>query len=789
VTAGRRGAWIPLAICIAGALLAPAAPSAEGARGRAEIDGFLQAATDLPKAQPADWMYWQRVGSATSIAPGAYARAIERARALQQTTAREASELARAKWTHMGPVNFGGRIVDLAVDPTNSNTVYAAAASGGVWKSTDAGVTFDRAWPDNVTQSLGALAIGSDGTLYAGTGEPNPGGGSIVYGGAGLYRSTDGGKRWKFSGLKGAGAFGRIVVDPAKPKRVYAAAAGDLFVPGGQRGLYLSEDGGKTWTRILKGANGTTGAVDVAINPDDPKIVLAAMWDHHRLPTHRVYAGVGSGVYRSTDGGRSWTRVKGVGHADRKETGRIGVAFAPSDPSRAYAIVANKLDGSGVGLFRSDNTGKTWEPTAASPGSMSQSVYGWWFGRVWVDPLNPNRLFVGGVEVVESLNGGDSFTAHTNTLVGVATGLFQAGPAVHADQHAMVWDPNVPGRVYLGNDGGVYRSDANGGAETWVAAARQGWTQHYSVDVSEQNPSRVVSGLQDNMCQRNYLGGDLGRPDTWSKYGLCGDGLQTLINPQDDRIVYGCAQYGGNCSMTLDGGVAFRFLGSTTSSRRGWWVPLQFDPTDPNVLYYGGNILNRSSDGGLSWQAISPDLTTQPKQLDPNSSYRIYGTITTVAAGASSPKVVYVGTDDGMLWRTSDLGKHWQRLDKSLPNLWVTRVVVDPKDADVAYVAFSGFRNGSEAPHVIKTTNGGKTWRDISGNLPAAPVNEITLIGKSIAVGTDVGVFVASSSGGKWFSLGNNLPTIPVLDLRYHRGTNTLTAATFGHGIQRVTLP
>jgi photosystem II stability/assembly factor-like uncharacterized protein len=216
---------------------------------------------------------------------------------------------------------------------------------------------------------------------------------------------------------------------------------------------------------------------------------------------------------------------------------------------------------------------------------------------------------------------------------------------------------------------------------------------------------------------------------------------------------------------------------------------VQFDPTDPNVMYYGGNILNRSTDGGSTWEAISPDLTTNPEQLDPNPGYRIYGTITTVAAAPSDPKVIYVGTDDALLWRTTDLGKHWQRLDRNLPNLWVTRVAIDPKDADTAYVSLSGYRNGSDAPHVVKTTNGGRTWKDISGNLPSAPVTEIVIAGKAIVVGTDVGVFAASANSTKWYSVGNNLPAIPVLDLHYQKSTNTLTAATFGHGIQRVEMP
>jgi photosystem II stability/assembly factor-like uncharacterized protein len=553
---------------------------------------------------------------------------------------------------------------------------------------------------------------------------------------------------------------------------------------------------------VLAGENDTTGAADIAVDPVNPNNLLAGMWDHQRLPTHRVYAGPGSGVFRSTDGGDTWTEATLPGNVAPAEVGRIGVAFAPSDPKRAYAVVANKLNGTAVGLWRSDDGGATWSRTSASPGSLSQSSFGWWFGKVFVDPANKDRLFVAGVELIESINGGDSFLAHSATLAGVVTGAHQV--VVHADQHGMAWDPNSPGRVYVGNDGGVYRSDANGRVGTWVGAALQGWTQHYSVDVSELNPNRVVTGLQDNMCQRNYVGGNVGHPHTWTKYGLCGDGLQTLINFEDDRIVYGCAQYGGNCSRTEDGGVAFRFLGSTVSQRRGWWVPIVFQPTDADVMYYGGNIVNRSTDGGLSWTAISPDLTTNPPQLDPNSGYRIYGTITTIAVAPSDPKVLYVGTDDGLLWRTGDTGQTWTKLqdtdgDDDIPGTWVTRLAVDPANPDVAYVTFSGFRGGDQTPHVIRTTDGGMTWSDVSGNLPVAPVNEVVVLpGGRLVVGTDVGVFlsedadtvaVSDTVGATWLAVGSGLPAVPILDLRFHRGTNSLTAATFGHGIQRVTLP
>jgi len=770
-----------------------------------------------PGEPAGDWMLRQRAGEDGTLDPNAYARALRQARKVARFTAEVAPGVAEATWESEGPNNIGGRVAEVAVDPTQGQTcvgqicsgaVFAATASGGVWRSLDGGVTWHRRWPNDLTQSMGAIAVGGDGTIYAGTGEPNPGGGSIVYGGTGVYTSKDDGATWQFSGLPTSGAIGRIVPHPTDDKTVYVASAGNLFTPGGERGLYRTTDGGATWTRLLAGDNDTTGAADVAVDPANPNNILVGMWDHVRLPTHRVYAGVGSGVFRSTDGGATWARMTLPGAPAANQWGRIGVALAPSDPSRAYALIANNLAGSGVGLWRSDDGGATWAKTAAPANGtgasgvngLSQSSYGWWFGKVWVDPLNADRVFVAGLELVESVDGGDRFFPHGNSTAMVVTGANQAYP--HADQHGMVWDPLVPGRVYLANDGGIYISDANATVGSWRAAVTQGWTQHYSVDVSEQNPNRIVSGLQDNMCQRNYVPGDVQGTSAWNKYGLCGDGLQTLVKPTNQQIIYGCAQYGGNCSRTLDDGTAFEFLGSFDGGRAGWWVPMLFDPTDPEVMYAGTNVVSRSTDGGLSWAAISPDLTTNPTQLDPNPGYRIFGTITTISVSKTDPGIIQAGTDDGLLWRTEDGGANWERLtdhdngnedetdDDDIPDdLWVTSATVDPSDAEVVYASFSGFRGGSNAPHVVLSRDGGFIWDDISGNLPDAPVVDLIVAGDRVIVGTDVGVYMTTDDGQTWLRLGSNLPAVPVLDLRYHAGTNTLTVSTFGHGIQRVMLP
>jgi photosystem II stability/assembly factor-like uncharacterized protein len=748
-----------LVLALAVATLAAGSPT--------DIGDIAPQLLDEPLAAPADWFDGQRAVGADR---DAYARAI--------AAAAEADEVG-GEWTLLGPRNIGGRVTDLVVDPTTPDQIFIAAASGGVWKSSDAGLTFDRAWPDDITQATGAMAVTPDGTLFVGTGETSPGGGSLVYGGTGIYRSADGGQTWEHLGLETSGAFGRIAVHPTNPDVIYAAASGNLFVPGGERGLYRSTDGGDTWERILEGANATTGAADLSIDPANPDNILVTMWDHHRTPDARIYAGEGSGLYRSTDGGETWTRAPEVTMEEPGDTGRIGVAFSPADPSRAYAVIANRLNGTYGGFFRSDDGGATWQAVSAT-GSIagSQSSFGWWFGRVFPDPDEPDRLFVPGVSLTVSTNAGSSFTT---------SGL----GVVHADQHAMAWDPRHDERVYLGNDGGVYRSERDGDEGTWIPGQVQGWTQHYSVDVGEMSGSYVVSGMQDNGCHRTFS------PDngmvssmTWTPVNaLCGDGLATLIKPTDETITYACSQYGG-CGRQRLGAPDLTFR--NPAGRKGWFAPIEFAPTDPDVMYYGTEQVHRSTNGGTSWTDITGfDMSGVEDQTDPHNGYKIRGVVTAIGIGSTGHTgTVYAGTDNGRLWVTRDLGANWTEIvDETLPQgAWITRVTVDPADAATAYVSYSGYRGGDDTPHVFTTTDAGQTWTDITGNLPPAPVNDVVLAQDGVLVAaTDVGVFLRNEAGD-WLRVGTNLPTVPVLDLRWHAGTGTLTAATFGHGIQRIEL-
>ncbi len=671
--------------------------------------------------------------------------------------------LAAEPWHFEGPRTVGGRVVDAVVDPTRPDSLYVAAASNGVWHSTDAGETFTSVWPASFTHAMGALAITPDGTLFAGTGETNPGGGSITYGGDGIYRSTDDGATWQRVGLTNSGTIGRIMVDPDNPDRIWAAVSGNLFVPGGERGVYVSEDGGTTWRQSLAPPNDVTGATDIAIDPSDPDHVLATMWDHIRRPDARVYTGLGSGVWETRDGGDTWQRLgpsQGLPAADAN-IGRIGVAFAPSDGSRAYAVYANDETGAFESFFVSSDGGASWtRPKGVRDLTNSQSVYGWWFGRVFVDPDDPDRVFVPGLDIWESTNAGKSF----DNLC-----------CMHVDQHIMVWDPKDPGRVYAGNDGGLYVSEDDGANESWTKGTDQPWSQYSTVDVSTQDPSRFIGGLQDN-----------GSPASWTDppfedvFG--GDGQRALINPTDQDNYFACAQY-GVCGGYVDDEFAYEL--PIQSARFPYLTQLEFDPSNPSVMYAGGDKLNRSTDGGRTFTVLTDDLGKGEAGDEPNPLYRNhYGTISALAVAPSNPNVIWVGTDNGYLYRSTDRGETWTELPNPVrPKLWISRITIDPNDAKTVYLAFSGYREGDNAAYLLRTPNSGQSWTDITGNLPHAPVTDVIVVGRNLYVSTDVGVFASPMSTPSWYAVGVGMPRLVATDLRYMPTNNTLYVATFGMGV------
>lgn len=744
--------------------------------GDDEEDGGPQA--------PADYLTLKWT-SGKDVSPDQVARSMQQAAAMPQG--------AGDAWSMLGPSNVGARIVDLVVDPKNADTLYTAVSGGGVWKSTDAGSTWQSVWPNGATQAMGALAIGPDGTLWAGTGEANPSGGGLTFFGNGIYRSSDGGQSWQQWGLVNSAAIGRIVVDPTDPQRVYVAAAGSISQSVSQRGIYRVDNGGKDWKLVLAPPNDTTGGIDLAIDPANHNRVFAALWDHKRNNGARTYGGVGSGLFRSDNGGDTWQRLEnivgpvsdydqtGSGLKSDASLGRIGIGVAPSDHNRVYVVFGSPY-GPDKGFYVSNDGGDSFV-RGGRPGASGG--YQWWFGRLWVDPRDENHLFSADVSLRESNDGGQNW--HNSN-------------GVHADQHAMQWDPNVANRVYLGNDGGMYRSDNNGASGSWQHATYEPWNQSYHVAVAADDPTRLATGLQDNGSVRTWTAtappSDLSQ---WNAFGG-GDGHEVLIDYADHNVYYECLQV-GSCRRHEDvGGVSQTFnFGARHSSRITTDAPIVLDPSNHNVVYFGGNVLDRSTDRGATFTQISPpdpDFLTGPVPPDENDLGPFYAneyaTISWIAPAKTDGNTIYLGTDTGRVWKTTDLGAHWTEFTgKGLPQRWVNAIVVDPTDANHVFIAFSGYREGDNAANVWETTDGGATWNDISGNLPDGPVEMITYDQPhhQLYAADDFGVFYLKNGNKNWARLGSGLPNTPVMDIKITGDGRTMYAATFGRSVWRLPLP
>ncbi len=729
-----------------------------------------------------EWMFRQRANPDGTIPDDAVAEAV--AQATQMGTASQGSPATAQVWAELGPSNIGGRIRDIAADPTTNGAVYIATGTGGLWRTDDGGETFATSWDDQLPQSMGAVAVDSRGVVWAGTGEPDHGGGSAYYG-KGVYKSTDRGATWRNVGLTAGDTIGQIVIDPRDDDRVFVAVMGALHDTAPTRGLFMTENGGKTWTRVIAPASASTGVIDVSINQSNPDIMLATSWDKIRDEKSRLY-GKNSFVYRSTDGGRTWANIHQPplpqstdvpGQSDALTyVGRMGVDFSDSDPNRAY-LISSAAGGNFNGFFTSTDAGATWTPVGPTSGGTLQSISGgfaWWFGRVYVDPADPLHVFVAGVSLAESLDGGQTWTTSRTP---------------HADQHGLEWDPFTPGRVYLGNDGGFYTSTENGAARgLWAKTPHLPITQFYSMDVSVQDGARVNAGSQDNGSLKSW-GSDNTVTGDWFGY-VGGDGMMNRIDPTNDRKYYGCSQNGG-CRGFVDG-VGFGM--TIPGARKNWVAPLEF-AADPRVLFGGSETVNRiNTDAGQrTWQRISPDLTEGTEPRAPG-----FGTITAIGTTPADPNLVYAGTDSGLMWVSRNAmaapeDVTWQKLTSPVfPGRWVTRITVDPQIPKVAWASFSGWRSGEGYPHLVMTSDGGRTWADIAGKrIPQAPVNDVIrhpAKPKWLFIATDVGVYRTTNLGKTWIKVGANLQMVPVTDLDLPAGSDTLYAATYGRSVWTTSL-
>jgi photosystem II stability/assembly factor-like uncharacterized protein len=717
------------------------------------------------KQYPSEWFFTQRAYPNENINPEAYINAVRQTQTFQK---KGLSTRSASNWLLAGPTNSGGRITSLAVHTSNPQIIYAGAASGGIFKSINGGTSWTPTFDSTLSLSIGDVAIAPSNPqiVYVGTGEANGGGGSTNYDGVGVYKSQNGGTSWQHLGPTGIGSIGKVVIDPKNPNRVFVASMGYLYASSSKRGVYRTLNGGSTWEKVLY-LTDSTGCIDLALHPTNPDTIYAAMWERIRRPNLRDYGGTTCGIFRSINGGQTWVKMQtGL---PTTNIGRIGISISPKDPSVLYAIYADE-SGEYKGIYRSNNNGETW--ATLDPAVNLQYLYtgfGWWFGKIYADPTNVDIAYVLGVESYRTLDGGKTWQTFTRSN--------------HVDHHALWINPNDNQHIINGNDGGVY-STKNFGTN-WIYHNTLPISQFYTCEIDEQNPQRLYGGLQDNGIWRT-LDGFL---SNWNTI-LGGDGFYCLVNPLDNRYIYGESQY-GNLARSTDGGDSFSYAlsGVDPSDRKNWQVPIVFAPNNPATLYYGTHKLYRSTDNAVNWEAISPDLTRGSGGV----GGIVYGTITTISVSPKNPRIIYVGTDDGFVWVSTNEGLNWRKITAGLPNRWITRVETDPFDANTAYLTVSGFKWNEYLPHVFKTTNLGETWVDISANLPQAPANDIVPDPSekgTLYVATDMGVFVnRSEKTPTWELLGTGMPLCPVTDLRFHKATRKLVAATFGRSMYYTNLP
>jgi photosystem II stability/assembly factor-like uncharacterized protein len=697
----------------------------------------------------------------------------------------DAGSYAGLKPRLIGPALFSGRVTSIAVNPRDRGHWVVGVASGGVWKTLNAGVSWTPVFDEQPSYSIGYVALDPKdaNTVWVGTGEYNSQR-SVGYG-DGVYKSLDGGKSWKRVGLEKSEHVGKIVFDPRDSNVVFVAAQGPLWGPGGDRGLYKTPDGGKTWSRVLN-VSENTGITDVVINPRNPDVMLAASYQRRRHVWTLIDGGPESAIHRSTDAGKTWAKVSaGLPGVD---LGRICFAQAPSNPDVVYASV-EAADGKG-GIFRSTDAGATWEKrNPFDRGAM-------YFGQMTVDPKNADRLYVLNVFPQVSDDGGKTLKRLPQKWM-------------HVDHHVLYVDPNNPNYLIAGCDGGIYESYDRGG--NWRHVPNLPVMQFYDVACDEAAPFyNVYGGTQDN----NTVGGPA---RTKSIHGITnadwfvlhgGDGFHCKVDPKDPNTVYAEAQYGDLARFDRrtgeEVGIRPYLPPGEKPVRWNWDSPLLISPHSRTRLYFAANRVFRSDDRGDSWRVISDDLS---RQLDrdklpimgrvwgadavaKHQSTSLFGNVVALSESPKKEDLLYAGTDDGLVHVTANAGKAWQKIDKfpGVPDrTYVARLLASQHDAGRVYAAFDNHKNADFAPYLLRSDDQGKTWRSIASDLPKnGPVLAIAedhVDPDLLFVGTEFGLFFTPDAGKHWVRLKSGLPTIAVRDLAVQRQMNDLVIGTFGRGI------
>ncbi|HVS13899.1 MAG TPA: sialidase family protein [Thermoanaerobaculia bacterium] len=697
------------------------------------------------------------------------------------------SLLAGLRARSIGPAGMSGRVAAIAAVPGDPATVWVGASTGGVWKSVDGGVTFQPVFDDQPVAAIGALAIhGSNPDLvWVGTGEGNVRNSVSV--GNGVYRSLDGGETWSHLGLDATERIHRIVLHPSDPEVALVCAMGRAWGENPERGVYRTGDGGTTWERVLY-VDERTGCADLAVDPANPDKVIAALWQYRRTPDFFRSGGPGSGLYRSHDGGRTWIRSETTDGMPKGELGRIGVAFARSEPRIVYALVEAKESA----LLRSEDGGRSWRAVNTDSNVSPRPFY---YADIRVDPERPNRVYRMHSSIDVSEDGGRTF----QTLVGFID--------LHPDHHALWIDPTDGRRMIAGNDGGVGLSHDRG--SSWRFVRNLPLAQYYHVRVDNDLPYNVYGGLQDNGSWRGpssvWEGGFGGgiRNLHWTMVAF-GDGFDTAADPEDSSRGYAMSQ-GGNLSrwdLHAGGSKSIRPDGPDDEDLRfNWNAGFAQDPFDGSVIYYGSQYLHRSNDRGETWTIVSPDLTTDNEEwqlqresggltLDVTAAEN-HTTILAVAPSAVEPGVIWVGTDDGRLQVTRDGGETWSSLEDRAPGVpahtWIPHITPSAHRGDQAFVVFDNHRRSDWTPYAFRVSVYGDTWERIADGddvwgyalkVEQDPVEEDLLF-----LGTEFGLWVSLDGGGRWFQWKHGVPTVSVMDMAIHQRDHDLVLGTHGRAI------
>lgn len=737
--------------------------------------------------------------------------------ALGQAT--DADMVGALSWRSIGPAVMSGRIVDVAVVPGDPSRFYAASASGGLWKTTNRGGRWKAVFENQPVISIGdiALAPSDPDIVWVGTGEANNQRSS--YWGNGMYKSTDGGDSWQYMGLPESHHIGRIAIHPSNPDIVYVAALGHLYSKNPERGLYRTQDGGKSW-KLVKHVDENTGFVDVVLDPSNPDTLFAASYQRRRRAWNFSESGPGSAIWRSKDGGDSWERLRGG--LPSGEIGRIGIAMFAGDSRVLYATVENRNErgadprtnagGGGNGrdeaeeeiedvgghrwgdgaegdeapgaavpaivggeIYKTVDGGDTWEKVNERPTSGNPPYY---YGQIRIDPTNQDNVWMCGVSLYHTSDGGKTWKR-------------DGARGVHVDHHALWIDPEDPDHMLLGNDGGLCRTYDRG--KTWDVYENLPLAQFYAVAVDNRKPYRIYGGLQDN--------GSWGMPSIGrGRRGIQehevvringGDGFYCAVDPENPDIVYSESQFGRPSRLDLK---TLQRKSIRPPRRRGepsprynWMTPIVISPHNARTIYIGSQRLHRSLDRGDNWETISPDLTTDDAAKKKGNVPHC--TITTVSESSVRAGVIWVGTDDGKVWVTQDAGKHWRDVTDHFPDhvrgLWVSRVEASHHDRGTCYVTFTGYREDHFAPYLFVTDDYGGNWTSIAEGLPKSPVNVVREDPKNkdlLFVGTEQGAWASLDAGDTWHPLDRGIPTNPVHDLAIQNRECELVAATHGRG-------